>query len=347
MVGEPASTAAEGSAGPFGLPAGWWPLGHSAEITGQPRAVQLGARPVAVYRGAAGDVHVLADRCPHRRLPLSMGRVTNNGLQCGYHGWTFDGAGRCTLIPNFKPGEQPSARIRVDAYPAADADGFVFVWTGGDNPSSAIGPVPRHDPASRGSGGATVRGTAMVRSPYQQVVAAVLANPGASLGLGALFGAGDEVLGPELMPGGGDHAVTVRRERHTLRLHRVSTFDPPFDRRTTSVLVTTTVATGTTEVLADGPGGGTFRAVIGVTPAGPYRAAVRWRVWAHGGLARALLTLGRPVAAGKRLTGQVASALETTADVIQAASDPALDRLRELRDRLPDSEGPEPERRAR
>ncbi len=60
-----------------------------------------------MYRDSVGTVRALANRCPHRRLPLSMGRVIPDGLQCGYHGWTFDGAtGRCTLIPNFQPEEK-------------------------------------------------------------------------------------------------------------------------------------------------------------------------------------------------------------------------------------------------
>jgi nitrite reductase/ring-hydroxylating ferredoxin subunit len=317
--------------GAFDLPVGWWPIGQSAEVTAQPRAVRLGAQSVVVYRDVGGAVHALLDRCPHRRLPLSKGRVTRDGLQCGYHGWTFDGAGQCTLIPNFRPGESPSSRIQVDAYPASEAEGLAFLWTGGGEPPSVAEAALPQDSGSRQPGAAAFRIAALVRSPYQQVMEVLLVNPGAWLGLGLLFGAGAEVFGPELVPGGDEHAVTVRRERRALDPPRISTFDPPFDGYARSALITTIVATGTTEVIADGPGGGVFRAVIGLTPEGPHRTAVRGHVRAHGGRARALLAACRPIAATRRLTRRAVRALEAATDVTPTASDPALERLRHLR----------------
>jgi nitrite reductase/ring-hydroxylating ferredoxin subunit len=314
----------------FELPVAWWPIGISAEVTARPRAARLGARSVVAYRDGGGAVHALLDRCPHRRLPLSKGRVTGDGLQCGYHGWTFDGAGQCTLIPNFGPDESPSSRIQVEAYPAAEAEGLVFLWTGGGEPRSMAEAGLTQGSRAREPGGAALRIAALVRSPYQQVMEVLLHNPGAWLGLGLLFGAGAEVFGPELVPGD-ERAVTVRRERRALVPPRISTFDPPFDGYARSALITTIVATGTTEVIADGPGGGVFRAVIGLAPEGPHRTAVCGHVRAHGAQARALLAAGRPVAAGRRLTGRAVRALEAATDVAPTATDPALDRLRALR----------------
>ena len=40
------------------------------------------------------------DVCPHRLIPLSEGRITDNKeLQCAYHGWLFESSGKCTAIP--------------------------------------------------------------------------------------------------------------------------------------------------------------------------------------------------------------------------------------------------------
>ena len=70
----------------------WWPLAWSAELTSRPVAVVRGDSAIVLYRGVGGAALALEDRCPHRRAPLSLGRVTESGmLQCGYHGWTFDG----------------------------------------------------------------------------------------------------------------------------------------------------------------------------------------------------------------------------------------------------------------
>ncbi|CAN1327432.1 Protochlorophyllide-dependent translocon component 52, chloroplastic [Linum perenne] len=67
---------------------------------------------------------VFDDMCPHRLAPLSEGRIDANGrLQCVYHGWCFDGSGRCKLIPQ-APVDGPPVlefsvkEIRVDGFDA-------------------------------------------------------------------------------------------------------------------------------------------------------------------------------------------------------------------------------------
>jgi len=83
--------------------------------------------PLVLYRTAAGDPVALLDRCPHRLLPLSKGERQGDLIQCGYHGLTFDPAGRCVRIP----GQQiiPEA-AHVRRYPTADHMGMVWVWPG-------------------------------------------------------------------------------------------------------------------------------------------------------------------------------------------------------------------------
>ena len=53
--------------------------------------------PLVLFRDAEGRAAALVDRCPHRNAPLSFGRIRpdDRTLECGYHGWRFDGAGRC------------------------------------------------------------------------------------------------------------------------------------------------------------------------------------------------------------------------------------------------------------
>ena len=73
---------------------GWWALARSEEVTpAKPINVDLAGQPIVLWRDHEGHVRALEDRCPHRRAPLSLGCVLGNGMmQCGYHGWTFDGA---------------------------------------------------------------------------------------------------------------------------------------------------------------------------------------------------------------------------------------------------------------
>jgi nitrite reductase/ring-hydroxylating ferredoxin subunit len=309
----------------FGLAAGWWPVAHAAEVTAAPRAVRLGSTAIVLCRDRADAAHALANLCPHRRLPLSMGRLTDNGLQCGYHGWTFDGvSGQCTMIPNVRPGEQPSQRIRVGAYPVAQAGGYVFVWTG-------AGPASPAQPAAAGfppAAGRVVHGTVLVRAQHALVADALLLNPGAALGMGWLLGGGGEVFGCEVSPAHG--AVTARRRRRTLDLPRISTYDPVSSHSTLAV-ITTQAATGLTEVTVGIPAGrGEVRVLIGLTPDGSHRTTVRWRVQAWGGGASAIRAalLARGIT---RPGARIARALASGADAAETAVDPALTRLRELR----------------
>ncbi|CAN0004615.1 unnamed protein product [Ectocarpus sp. 4 AP-2014] len=51
-------------------------------------------------------------RCPHRWAPLSEGRVDQESgrLQCIYHGWEFEGDGKCGSIPQATPGSRETAQ---------------------------------------------------------------------------------------------------------------------------------------------------------------------------------------------------------------------------------------------
>jgi phenylpropionate dioxygenase-like ring-hydroxylating dioxygenase large terminal subunit len=94
------------------FPPGWYPVAPSARLSRKPRSATLMGTPLAVFRSASG-VAALVDRCPHRNVPLSMGRVTTDGvLECGYHGWCFDGAGSCTSVPGL-PSVEPDAPTRA------------------------------------------------------------------------------------------------------------------------------------------------------------------------------------------------------------------------------------------
>jgi len=46
--------------------------------------------PVLLVRGADGETHALANKCPHMGCPLARGRLDGNILQCPCHDWRFD-----------------------------------------------------------------------------------------------------------------------------------------------------------------------------------------------------------------------------------------------------------------
>ncbi|HET6950671.1 MAG TPA: aromatic ring-hydroxylating dioxygenase subunit alpha [Acidimicrobiales bacterium] len=119
--------------GPYSVafPRRWWyPVARSSELGRRPLAVTLMDTPLAVFRGAGGEPAVLLDRCAHRNYPLSLGRVTDDGgLECGYHGWTYDGGGRCVRVPGLVEECAPPAPTRqVPSHAAVEQDGIVWAW---------------------------------------------------------------------------------------------------------------------------------------------------------------------------------------------------------------------------
>ena len=83
--------------------------------------------PVVLYRTPSGVPVALEDRCCHRHLPLSMGRLEGDRLRCGYHGLVFDTQGRCVEIPG-QESVPPQARVR--AYPVVEKYHWVWIWMG-------------------------------------------------------------------------------------------------------------------------------------------------------------------------------------------------------------------------
>jgi len=82
---------------------------------------------IVMYRKLDGSVVALEDACPHRKLPLSMGRLKGEQVECGYHGLTFDCSGTCVHVPGADR-IPPSARVR--AYPVERRYDLLWIWMG-------------------------------------------------------------------------------------------------------------------------------------------------------------------------------------------------------------------------
>lgn len=106
----------------------WYVAAYSDElVAGSPRAVTLLEDPIVLFRGKDGAPIALEDRCVHRSLPLSAGRVRDGIIECGYHGMQFDCSGRCVRIPG-QSAIPEAARVR--RYPVVEQDSFIWVWMG-------------------------------------------------------------------------------------------------------------------------------------------------------------------------------------------------------------------------
>lgn len=106
----------------------WYVACRSSDLRTKPlRRVVLGI-PMVIFRDGTGAVGALLDRCPHRNVRLSLGRVVDSGnLECGYHGWQFDVTGTCRLVPGLV-GESESKGRRVESFAVREQHGLVWVF---------------------------------------------------------------------------------------------------------------------------------------------------------------------------------------------------------------------------
>ena len=105
----------------------WYVAAWEREVGDGPLAVKVLGEQIAIYRGAGGDYAALADACPHRKVPLSMGRVKGEFLECGYHGLVFDCAGTCVHVPG---DVAPPRGTAVRAYAVEARYGMLWLWMG-------------------------------------------------------------------------------------------------------------------------------------------------------------------------------------------------------------------------
>jgi vanillate monooxygenase len=118
----------------------WYIAAYASEIGRRllPRA--LLSTPVVLYRRLDGQVVALEDRCPHRRVSLSLGKLIDDRVQCGYHGLEFDDRGVCVRIPG-QDTIPPQSTVRC--YPVIERDGFVWIWLG-DPVAADPGTIPSY-----------------------------------------------------------------------------------------------------------------------------------------------------------------------------------------------------------
>lgn len=87
---------------------------------------------IVFYRKQNGTLAALLDRCPHRFVPLHMGVLRGDEIECGYHGLRFDCSGRCVKNPHGNGTIPEAAKVR--AYPVHERHDLVWIWMG-DEPA--------------------------------------------------------------------------------------------------------------------------------------------------------------------------------------------------------------------
>jgi 5,5'-dehydrodivanillate O-demethylase len=111
----------------------WHPVFIARDLApARVKPIRILGEDLTLYRGASGTPHIVARRCPHRGVHLSLGFVEGEHIQCAYHGWQFAPDGRCVAQP-----AEPKPfcnRISIKSYPTREYLGLIFVYLGEGKP---------------------------------------------------------------------------------------------------------------------------------------------------------------------------------------------------------------------
>ena len=119
----------------------WYAIEFGPAVCAAPLKVPVHGHDLVLYRAGDGTVRAQSDLCVHRGGSLSGGTVIDDCLQCPYHGWRYDGEGRCVRIPANRPDAPIPRKARIDTYPCVERYGFVWVFLG-DAPEPERPPLP-------------------------------------------------------------------------------------------------------------------------------------------------------------------------------------------------------------
>lgn len=122
-------------------PENWFIAARSDQVKHRPLRRIILERPLVLFRDSRRRVAALEDRCAHKHVALSLGRVVSDSIECPYHGLCFSGEGRCTAQPCRAPGE-PLLGKRVPHFRVVEQDDWIWVYLG----SNPVPPAPpRHE----------------------------------------------------------------------------------------------------------------------------------------------------------------------------------------------------------
>lgn len=283
----------------------WWAVARSEEVTGdKPLSVDIGDRPVVLWRDLKGIARALEDRCPHRRAPLSLGCIRKEGwIQCGYHGWSYDGeTGRVTEIPNLKNEQRFSPVYRAERFAVHEVAGFVRVSqnAGASPPSPAAVDMP-------------LSGTVHVAIDHARYLAALFDEPGLLLGIAGVHFT--TYLMSELHEQNGQ--LVMERSCQWKRPHWPAAFSSDYPL---TLVSSTDPVTGETALLLRDRD---FRELLSMrlapVPAGRGVTSVRWRAVRGADLPSAaarLLQWLKPIKVHSTIDGAALRTVKPTASVV-------------------------------
>jgi phenylpropionate dioxygenase-like ring-hydroxylating dioxygenase large terminal subunit len=119
----------------------WYAILESNEVKkGKIVGVTRMGEKMVAWRNQRGELSVMSDKCPHRGVAFSVGKLIGDHIQCPFHGFEYDKSGICKLVPANGVQSEPPKALQVRSYPVREQHGFIYIWWG--EPGNALPPVP-------------------------------------------------------------------------------------------------------------------------------------------------------------------------------------------------------------
>lgn len=114
------------------IPYGWYGVAFSQDLkAGEVKALKYFGKDIVVFRTESGEARVLDAYCPHLGAHLGHGgKVHGESIACPFHGWEFNGEGRCTAVPYAKnmPPKVAGDKQAIYAYPTVERNHVIWAW---------------------------------------------------------------------------------------------------------------------------------------------------------------------------------------------------------------------------
>ena len=106
----------------------WYAVCRSEDLArGQVLGREFFGGKVVVHRDREGNAHVQSAYCPHLGADLSLGAVTDDGLQCRFHRWEYAANGKCVRTGI---GDAPPPTACLYTFPVCEKLGVVWAFNG-------------------------------------------------------------------------------------------------------------------------------------------------------------------------------------------------------------------------
>lgn len=113
----------------------WYIAAAGSELKENPIKVKVEGESLVLWRDMDGKPQAVRDRCAHRGMALSAGKVVDGCIQCPYHGYTYDGEGCLKNIPSLCSGDRLPELKSMKSFAVIEQQEQLWVWIGEKEPT--------------------------------------------------------------------------------------------------------------------------------------------------------------------------------------------------------------------